>query len=84
MAQRLSLVAPLIRATLATAFFAYSNNYLIDTARAIILDVRASRSVRTGETHATRLMIDRVQERFGLWLERLIADAVYGSAEMLG
>jgi transposase len=66
------------------AYFAYSNNYLIDTDNAIIVDVQASRSVRTGETHATRTMIDRVRERFDLWPERLIADMAYGSAEMLG
>ena len=57
---------------------------LIDTDHAIILDVQASRSVRTGETFATRTMIDRVRKRFELWPERLIADMAYGSGEMLG
>jgi len=52
------------------AFFAYFNNYLVDTENAIIVDVEASRSVRTGETHANRKMIERVQDRFGLWPER--------------
>lgn len=66
------------------AFFAYSNNYLIDTDHAIIVDVQASRSIRTGETFATRTMIERVKDRFGLWPERLIADTAYGSGEMLG
>ena len=66
------------------AFFAYSNNYLIDTDHAIIVDVQASRSVRTGETFATRSMIERVHDRFGLWPESLIADTAYGSGEMLG
>jgi len=66
------------------AYFAYSNNYLIDTDHAIIVDVQASRSVRTGETHATRTMIERVRKRFELWPERLIADMAYGSGEMLG
>jgi transposase len=65
------------------AYFAYSNNYLIDTDHAIIVDVEASRSVRTGETHATISMIDRVKERFDLWPERLIADTAYGTAEFL-
>ncbi len=65
------------------AYFAYSNNYLIDTDHAIIVDVEASRSVRTGETHATISMIDRVKERFSLWPERLIADTAYGTAEFL-
>ena len=66
------------------AYFAYSNNYLIDTDHAIIVDVQASRSVRTGETSATYTMIERTKERFGLWPERLIADTAYGSAELLG
>ncbi|MEM1164341.1 MAG: transposase, partial [Pseudomonadota bacterium] len=65
------------------AYFAYSNNYLIDTDNAVIVDVQASRSVRTGETHATRKMIDRVRDRFGLWPEGLIADMAYGSGDML-
>jgi len=49
------------------AYFAYSNNYLIDADNAVIVDVEASRSVRTGETYATCKMIERVQDRFGLW-----------------
>lgn len=65
------------------AYFAYSNNYLIDIDNAIIMDVEASRSVRQGETHATCKMIERVQDRFGLWPERLIADTAYGTGEML-
>jgi hypothetical protein len=32
---------------------------------------------------AQQRMIDRTQERFGLWPERLVADAAYGSAENL-
>ncbi len=47
------------------------------------MDVEASRSVRPGELHATCKMIDRVQDRFGLWPERLIADTAYGTGEML-
>ena len=66
------------------AFFAYSNNYLIDTDHGIIVDVEASRSIRTAETGAARTMIDRVMDRFGLYPERLIADTAYGSGSMLG
>ncbi len=66
------------------AFFAYSNNYLIDTDHAIIVDVEASRSIRTAETGAAQTMVDRVMDRFGLWPERLIADTAYGSGPMLG
>jgi transposase len=66
------------------AFFAYTDNYLIDTDHAIIVDVEATRAVRQAETGAARTMVDRVMDRFGLWPERLIADTAYGTAEMLG
>ena len=46
------------------AFFAYSNNYLIDTDHAIIVDVEASRSIRQAEVGATRTMIARTRETF--------------------
>jgi transposase len=66
------------------AFFAYAANYLIDLNHAVIVDVEASRAIRQAEVGATRTMIDRTQDRFGLDPERLAADAAYGSAEMLG
>lgn len=65
------------------AFFAYADNYLIDTDHAIVVDVEATRAVRQAETGAARTMIDRTMDRFGLWPERLIADKAYGTAEML-
>jgi transposase len=66
------------------AFFAYADNYLIDTDHAIIVDVEATRAVRQAETGAARTMIDRTLTRFGLYPEALVADTAYGSAEMLG
>ncbi len=66
------------------AFFAYSDNYLIDTDHGVILDVEATRSIRTAEVGATRAMIARTRDRFGLTPERLAADTAYGSGEMLG
>jgi transposase len=66
------------------AFFAYADNYLIDTDHAIIVDVEATRAVRQAETGAARTMLDRTMDRFGLWPERLIADTAYGTAPMLG
>ena len=66
------------------AFFAYAANYLIDLDHAVIVDVEASRAIRQAEVGAARTMIDRVQDRFGLYPERLAADTAYGSAEMLG
>lgn len=66
------------------AFFAYADNYLIDTENAVILDVEASRAIRQAEVGATRTMIDRTMDRFGLYPKYLVADTAYGSAQMLG
>lgn len=65
------------------AFFAYSDNYLIDTDHAIIVDVEASRAIRQAEVGATRTMIGRTREKFGLYPEVLAADTAYGAAENL-
>lgn len=65
------------------AFFAYCTNYLIDLKHAVIMDVEATTAVRQAEVTAQRVMLDRTQERFGIWPERLAADTGYGSAENL-
>lgn len=65
------------------AFYAYSTNYLIDLDNAVILDVEASTAIRQAEVTACKRMIARVQDRFGIWPQRLAADTGYGSAEML-
>ena len=65
------------------AFFAYADNYLIDTANAVIVDVEATRAIRQAEVGAARSMIDRVVDRFGLKPRRLIGDTAYGAAPML-
>ena len=65
------------------AFFAYCTNYLIDLKHAVIVDVEATTAIRQAEVTAQQRMIERTQERFGLWPERLAADAAYGSAENL-
>ena len=65
------------------AFFAYCTNYLIDLECAVIVDVEATTAVRQAEVTAQRRMIDRTQDRFGLWPGRLAADTGYGSAENL-
>ena len=65
------------------AFFAYWDNYLIDTDHGIIVDVEASRSVKTAEVGASRRMIERTSERFGLKPDWVAADTAYGSAENL-
>ena len=66
------------------AFFAYSDNYLIDLDHAIIVDVEASTAIRPAEVTASKIMIERSEERLGLYPERLTGDTAYGSAEMLG
>ena len=65
------------------AFFAYANNYLIDTDNAVIVDVEASRAIRQAEVGASRTMIDRVAERFGFKPKRLAGDTAYGTADNL-
>jgi hypothetical protein len=41
------------------AFFAYSDNYLIDVKFGIIMDVEASRAIRQAEVGAAKTMIER-------------------------
>ena len=65
------------------AFFAYSDNYLIDVKFGVIVDVEASRSIRQAEVGAAKTMLERTEERFGLKPERLAADTAYGAASML-
>jgi transposase len=65
------------------AFFAYSDNYLIDLKASIIMDVEPTRAIRQAEVGATKTMIERTEERFGLKPQRLAGDTAYGSAEIL-
>ena len=66
------------------AFFAYSRNYLVDVGAGVIVDVEATSAHRIQEVHATRTMIDRVEERFGIKPAYLIGDTAYGNAATLG
>ncbi|KZS00894.1 Uncharacterized protein APZ42_002629, partial [Daphnia magna] len=86
LAKKISLTDPQASWTAATggpAFFAYSTNYLIDAEHGVIMDVQATPAHRTAEVESTKLMVDRVQEQFGLKPERLIGDTAYGTAPML-
>ncbi|TFI59653.1 DDE transposase [Sphingomonas parva] len=65
------------------AYFAYSTNYLIDLKHAVIMDVEATTSIRQAEVTAQRRMLERTQDRFGVWPQRLAADTGYRSAENL-
>lgn len=66
------------------AFYAYSTNYLIDTKAGVIIDVEATRANIGEEVGATRVMLERTEERTGLKPDRLIGDTAYGTAAMLG
>jgi len=66
------------------AIYAYATNYLIDLKAGIIVDVEASPVNKAAEAKATRIMIDRVEEKFDLKPTRLVGDTNYGSAAMLG
>lgn len=66
------------------AFFAYSTNYLIDLQAGIVVDVEASSVNKAAEVEATKAMIERVEEKFGMRPDRLVGDTNYGSAAMLG
>ena len=83
--KKVSLTDPMSRWTAATgpAFYAYSTNYLADMACGIIVDVEATHAHRISEVESTKVMVDRVEEQFGLKPDRLIGDTVYGAAPML-
>lgn len=66
------------------AIFAYADNYLIDVKFGIIMDVEASRAIRQAEVCASRTMIQRTEDRFGIKPDWLAGDTAYGSAANLG
>ena len=66
------------------AVYAYSDNYLIDLKHAVIMDVEATTAIRQAEVGAAKTMLDRTAEQFDVAPSRLVADAGYGSAEMIG
>src|ERR1700756_5147221 len=82
----ISLSDPASRWTAAQAgpaSFAYCTNYLIDLDHAVIVDAEPSAAVRQGELAACRTMVERSNQRLGLYPARLAADTAYGTAEML-
>lgn len=85
--KNISLTDPAARWTAAPgcpAYFAYSTNYLVDVHCGVIVDVEATSAHRTEETEATKTMIDRVEDRFGIKPTHLIGDTAYGTSAMLG
>lgn len=65
------------------AYFAYCTNYLIDLEAGIIVDVEASSVNKTAESNATKIMVDRVEEKYEIKPTRLVGDTNYGTATML-
>ena len=65
-----------------TAMMAYYDNYLIDAASRVILEVEATPARFSQETVAARRMVEQV-EKLGLRPECLGADKAYGSGEFL-
>lgn len=85
--KNVSLTDPAARWTAAPggpAFYAYSTNYLIDTQAGIVMDVEATPAHRTEEVEATRIMIERVEQRLDIKPTHLIGDTAYGTAPLLG
>ena len=86
-AKKVSQTDPMARWTAVLggpAYYAYSTNYLVDTEAGIIVDVEATPALRTPEVWSTRTMVERVKDRFGIEVKKLIGDTAYGTAEFLG
>ena len=85
--KKISLTDPTARWTAAIggqARFTWATNYLLDVETSVIVDVEPTQAYRKAEVEAAKTMIDRTEDRFGLKPKRLMGDAAYGSAEMLG
>src|SRR3989441_5059639 len=64
--------------------FGYGLNYLIDLGpHAVIVDVEGTPARTYDEVAATKTMINRTEETFGLKLKRLAADTAYGTGKLL-
>jgi hypothetical protein len=64
--------------------FGYFNNYLVDNDPAVIVDVEATPARLAQEIIASKAMLERVEETYGLKPERLVADKAYGTGPFLG
>ena len=63
--------------------FGYGLNYLIDVENAVIVDVEATPARTYDEVAASKVMVKRTEERFGLKPSRLAADTAYGTGRFL-
>jgi Transposase DDE domain len=64
------------------AFFAYSNDYLIDVENAIIVNVEATTATRQAEVLRQSPWSSALSKGFDLYPAKVIGDTAYGSAEM--
>ena len=64
--------------------FAYSVNHLIDLLDGVIVDVEATTTRISMEVAAAATMLDRVEDRFALRLNRIAGDVAYSSGAPLG
>lgn len=64
--------------------FGYGLNYLIDIENAIIVDVEATPARTFDVVAATKVMIERTDQRFDVKPDQLLADTAYGTSKFLG
>ena len=64
--------------------FGYSLNYLMDMENSVVMDVEATPTRISLEVDATKTMIERTEERFGLKPDRIAGDVAYGTGALLG
>jgi hypothetical protein len=72
----------LLEARLCPGFYDYSTHYLICTKVSVIVDVGAKSAPSTNEVNATRIMADRLQERFEIEPPHLIDDIAHGEVQV--
>lgn len=63
--------------------FAYFDNYMIDTAHGIIVDVEATPARTAQEVIAAKAMLERVTETHGITPDTIAADKCYGTGPFL-
>ena len=63
--------------------FAYFDNYMIDTAHGIIVDVEATPARTAQEVVAAKAMLERVTETHGITPDTIAADKCYGTGPFL-
>lgn len=80
-----SLTDPAARWTAAKgpAFFAYSNNAIVDVANGVTMDVEATPANRTDEVESTRTLLDRIEATHQIKPKRLLGDTAYGAGANL-